>query len=37
MSRGFTSRHAQMAGDLGFAVKFKATIHWMDCLQINNS
>ena len=28
MSRGFTPRHAQMAGDLGFAMQFNAETLW---------
>ena len=28
MSRGFTPRDAQTAGDLGFAVKFNAETPW---------
>ena len=28
MPRGFTPRHAQMAGDLGFAVQFNAGMRW---------
>ena len=28
MSRGFTPRHAQTAGDLGFAMEFNAETPW---------
>ena len=28
MSREFTPRHAQMAGDLGFTVQFNAETQW---------
>ena len=38
MSRGYTSRHAQTAGDLRFAVQFNAETlwHFADSPQSNN-
>ena len=36
MSRGSTPRHAQTAGNLGFAVQFNAEIPWLDSPQSNN-